>query len=245
MDAGAFAELGAGVRRGVDIGKRQLAILDAPIVRHMQREDDFFRQHRRQPERLARRQLLDLPSRRALPSRARLQARARRIVEGNIEDAVVVVFGIDAALGREPLDNRIERSLARERKFEERSRLMRLRLRSDQPRRGPRGFLPEPPALKHRDLDALRREPPRDRTTYNAAADYQSFHSNPDYPTRHVTRKHVAQGSEIVASMQRRVGSTKNPKSSLASRFTWLFSGNESGIVSAAHRRRRRQIRGG
>ena len=144
----------------------------------MQREDDFFRQHRRQPERLARRQLLDLPSRRALPSRPRLQARARRVVEGNVEDAVVVVFGIDAALRREPLDNRVERLLARERKIEERSRLMRLRLRPDQPRRGPRGFLPEPPALKHRDLDALRREPPRDRTTYNTAADYQSFHSN-------------------------------------------------------------------
>ena len=203
MDEGAFAELGARVRRGVDIGKSQLAILDAPIVRHVQREDDFFRQHRRQLERLARRQLLDLSSRRALPSRARLQARARHVVEGDIEYAVVVVFGIDATLGREPLDNRVERPLARERKVEERSRLMRLRLRPDQSRRRPRCFLPEPPALKHRDLDALRREPPRDRTTYNAAADYQSFHATKTTRRAHIRRKHVAQRSEVVASMQR------------------------------------------
>src|SRR5208283_3538969 len=97
MDESTFAEPGAGVRGGVDIGKGQLAILDAPIVRHVQREDYFFRQHRRQLERLARRQLFDLSARGALPSRARLQARARRVVEGNVEDAVLVVFRIDPA----------------------------------------------------------------------------------------------------------------------------------------------------
>src|SRR5271155_300969 len=61
---------------------------------------------------------------------------------------------------------------------------MRLCLGPDQSCRGPRGFLPEPPALEHRNLDALRREPPRDRTTYNAAADYQCFHATrvPDPP---------------------------------------------------------------
>ncbi len=90
---------------------------------------------------------------------------------------MVVVFGIDATLGCEPLDHGVERPLARERKIEEHSRLVRLGLRPYQPRRRPRGFLPEPPALEHRDLDALRRKPPRDRTTYNAAADYQSFHA--------------------------------------------------------------------
>ena len=54
IDAGAFAEIGAGVGGGVDIGKGEFAILDAPIVRHVEREDDFFRQHGRELERLAR-----------------------------------------------------------------------------------------------------------------------------------------------------------------------------------------------
>ena len=131
IDAGAFAKLGAGVGRGVDIGESELAILDAPIVRHVQREDDFFREHRRQPEGLARRQLLDVAAGRALPSRARLQLGAGRVVEGDVEHAVRVVLGIDAALGREAIDDGVEGALAGEREIEERAGLVRLGLRAD------------------------------------------------------------------------------------------------------------------
>ena len=131
IDARAFAELGAGVGGGVDIGKGELAILDAPIGRHVQREDDFFREHGRELERLARRQLLDIATGCPLPSRTRLQLRAGGVVEGDVEHAVLIVLGIDAALGSEAIDDGIERALARQRKIEKRTGLVRLGLRAD------------------------------------------------------------------------------------------------------------------
>ena len=45
IDAGTLAEVGAGVSRGVDVRQREFAILDPPIVGHVQRADNFFRQH--------------------------------------------------------------------------------------------------------------------------------------------------------------------------------------------------------
>ena len=131
VDARAFAELGAGVGGGVDIGECELAILDAPIVGHMQREDYFFREHGREFEGLARRQLLDIAAGRPLPSRARLQLGAGSVVEGDVEHAILIVLGIDAALGGEAIHDRIERSLAGECEIEKRTGLVRLSLRAD------------------------------------------------------------------------------------------------------------------
>jgi len=50
-------------------------------------------------------------------------------------------------------------------------------LRAYQSRRCPRGFLAETTALEDNDLNAVGREPPCDRASDYAAADYQSFHA--------------------------------------------------------------------
>src|SRR5260370_35038567 len=121
--------------------------------------------------------MLDLAAGRSLPSRTRAQFRAHRVVECHVEHAVIVVFGIDSALARQPIDNRIERILGSQREIEENPGLMRLGLRSYKSGGGPRRFDAETAAPEHFHLHAIRREPPRDRTSDYAAANYESFHA--------------------------------------------------------------------
>ena len=128
----------------------------------MQREDDFFREHGSEPESLARGQLLDLATGRALPSRARLQLGAGGLVERDVEHAVKIVLGIDAALGGQAFDDGVEGALAGQREIEEHAGLVRFGLRADESRRRPRSFKTETAALEDGDLDAIGGEPPRD-----------------------------------------------------------------------------------
>ena len=89
---------------------------------------------------------------------------------------MTVVLGIDAALGGEPFDDRVEAFLAGQSEIEEHAGFVRLGLRADKSNRRPRSFKAETAALEDGNLDTVGGEPPRHRTSDYAAADYESFH---------------------------------------------------------------------
>src|ERR1700730_2037314 len=111
-----------------------------------------------------------------MPAGARLEFGAFHVVERYIEDAVRVVLGVEAGIGGQPIDGRVEHSACGEAQIEEDPGRLRFRLGSDHAGGRPRGLLAEARAFEHDHVSALTSETPRNRRADYTAADDYDFH---------------------------------------------------------------------
>ncbi len=142
------------------------------VVGKVQRQPDAWRDHRRQPQDIVRRQADDAQTETALPGGAGRQ-HARVIgAERDVEDAVLPVLDVETALRLEARDPfRIEPP-ALEREAQERPGTLALRLRRHHPGGGAARLAGELRPLEEHGARAATRQLARERAADQPAADH-------------------------------------------------------------------------